>query len=77
MIGQFECEICKELVNRTHHKQRFCSYACREKHKQNEVLRKWLEKKPKKRVNLDTSARMESSAVYNKTGGWMKKTGRC
>ena len=72
MQEEFECEVCKEQVTKTHAKQRFCSYDCREKHRQEETIRKWVEKKPRK-SDPDKGARMERSALYNSTGGWLRK----
>jgi len=72
MQEKIECEICKERVKKINARQRFCSDGCREQHKRNEVIRKWVEKKPRK-SDPDLSGRIERSAVYNKTGGWARK----
>lgn len=72
MEEEFECEVCKERVRKTNHRQKFCSFECREKHKREEAMRKWVERKPRK-PDHDKGGKMERSANYNQTGGWMRK----
>ena len=77
MYEELECGICKEKVRKMSWNQRFCSPTCTEKHRANEVIRKWVEKKPRKKIDPDTAARMERSATYNKTAGWGNKFTAC
>ena len=71
-FGEQECGVCKEQFVKTCKRQLFCSPFCRAKHVQEERIRKWVEKVPRKQ-DPNLGDRMEAAALYNRTGGWMRK----
>lgn len=72
MKEEIECAQCKERVEKKNYRQKFCSEYCKDEYKRKESIRKWVERKPRK-PDPNKAARMEMSALYNNTGGWMRK----
>lgn len=76
-FGTGECGLCKESYEKVSHKQIFCSNLCRDKHKGQENVRKWVERKPRPPVDPTLAARLKGACCYGGTNRWDVKFTAC